>query len=111
MSNPEYRDLTDISHMSGLGLILCKTSGFPPTSVMWKKDNSSVNGDSSRYQAMQKVVNRASSSYNNILIIFDVLGILGNVTYTCSVRNPAGEVSRDIQLTNKGISTLQYLCV
>ena len=107
MSSPEYRDLTDISHMSGLGLIMCNTSGFPPTSVVWKKNNSSVNGDSSAYQAMQRVVNRTTSSYSNILIIFDVLGILGNVTYTCSVRNPAGEVSRDIQLTNKGISTLQ----
>ena len=107
MSNPEYKDLTNISHTSGLGLIICNTSGFPPTSVVWKKNNSSVNGDSSAYQTMQRVVWRATSAYSNILIIFDVLGVLGNITYTCSVRNPAGEVSRDIQLTNKSISSLQ----
>ena len=107
MSNLEYRDLTDISHMSGLGLVMCKTSGFSPTSVVWKKNNSSLNGDRSAYQAMQSVVNRATSSYSNTLIIFDVHGVLGNITYTCSVKNPTGEVSRDIQLTNTGISTLQ----
>lgn len=93
--------------MSGLGLITCKTSGFPPTSVVWKKDNSSLNGDSSAYQAMQRVVSRAKSSYSNTLTIFDVHGVLENITYTCSVKNPTGEVSRDIQLTNTGISTFQ----
>ena len=68
ISDPEYRDLIGISHESGLGLIICKTSGFPPTSVVWKKDNSSVSGNSSAYLAMQTVVNRATSSYSNTLM-------------------------------------------
>ena len=88
--------------MTGLGLVMCNTSGFPPTSVMWKKDNYSVNGDTNAYQAFQRVVNRATSSYSNILIIFDAVDILGNITYTCSIKSPIGKVSRDIQVTNTG---------
>ena len=103
MSPLQYRDLTDVADVPGLGMIICNSRGFPPTKIMWNRISLSVDGSSS-YQPIQKVVSRASSAYSNVLILMDPNEVISNSTYTCTVSNQMGSVSRDINVTTTGIS-------
>ena len=103
MSPLQYRDLTDVADVPGLGMIICNSRGVPPTKITWKRDNVVLSvGGSSSYQQIQKVVSRASSAYLNILIVMDINEVIGNCTYTCIVSNERGGDSREIELSNTG---------
>ena len=87
-----------------LAMVSCNSSGFPPTRVVWKKDNIVITEEDNAYQAMQRVVNRRSSLYINSLIIFDIFGVLGTHVYTCSIITSAGNVSQSIQTGYSGMN-------
>lgn len=108
VSNPDYRDLIGMANITGLAMIMCNSSVFPSTSVIWKKDNITIREDNTAYQATQRVTSRSSSTYVNTLVIHDILGILGKFTYTCTISNSIGEVSRNIQVTKTGIKNLYH---
>lgn len=61
-----------------------------------------VDVDGDRYEMIQIVTNRYSSQYQNILMISDVLGLVGNFTYTCYISNMAGRESRNIHTSVAG---------
>lgn len=85
-------------------MVSCNSSGFPPTKVVWKKDDIIITDHDNRYQAIQTVVNRRSSLYINSLIIFDILGVIGTHEYTCSIITSAGNVVRTIIIGNSGMN-------
>ena len=104
MSPLQYRDLTDVADVPGLGMIICNSRGVPPTKITWKRDNVVLSvGGSSSYQQIQNVVSRASSAYSNVLMLMDPNEVISNSTYTCTVSNQMGSVSREIKVTTTGI--------
>ena len=103
LSPPEYRNLIEVVDTPALGMILCNSSGFPPTHLSWKKDNILLSGeDNESYQQIQQVVSRALSVYSNILILKDIHGVIGNHIYRCLVSNEAGEASHLIAVSYNG---------
>ena len=102
MSPLQYRDLTDVADVPGLGMIICNSRGVPPTKIMWNRISLTVDGSSS-YQQIQNVVSRASSAYSNVLMLMDPNEVISNSTYTCTVSNQMGSVSREIKVTTTGI--------
>lgn len=55
VSNPDYRDLIGMANITGLAMIMCNSSVFPSTSVIWKKDNITIREDNTAYQATQEL--------------------------------------------------------
>ena len=102
MSPPEYVDLIEVADEPALGMVVCNSSGFPPTHISWEKDNALLSTEDSSYQQIQRVVSRGSSLYSNILILKDIHGVIGNHRYVCLIRNQAGAVSRAIEVSNTG---------
>ena len=104
MSAPEYIDLTQVADEPALGVIVCNSSGFPPTHVSWERGNSLIpaNEGSNSYEQIQRVVSRTSSLYSNILVVKDIHGVMGDHVYRCLVRNRAGSVSRSIEVSTTG---------
>ena len=112
VSTPQYTDWTNKTDVRGFGMISCRSSGFPPTNIVWKKNNIPLSmNDSNKYRTMQIITSRVSSVYTNVLILNDVLSSLGNHTYTCSISNSVGTVSRHIQLSTTGIVFYPVQCI
>ena len=113
MSSLEYRDLTKMTDVSALGMIVCNSRGYPPTHIAWTRDNILLSLDDSNnsYEQIQQVVTRSTSVYSNILILKNVHGVVGNYTYGCSIRNQVGEVSRTIEVSNTGIGHFHYYLI
>ena len=53
------------------------------------------------------VRNRLTYQFASSLIVTEVAGIMGNITYTCIIQNRFGQVSQNITFDNTGI----YVCV
>ena len=110
LSSLQYRDLTEVDNSPELGMIVCYSRGFPPTSVSWKRDNISFSvNDSVSYQQTQRVVGRATSLYSNILIFLDASELIGNHMYTCSVSNEVGGDSDVMELSNQGSTVCNFV--
>ena len=79
---------------STTNLTLACTSTFSPaTNVTWMKDGDTLAIDGVKYQTYQRVTDRRSSTYQNILVVDDVIeNITGN--YTCRVTSIFGSSSR-----------------
>ena len=65
-----------------------------------------VDVDGDRYETIQTVTNRRNSEYQNILMVSDALGLVGNFTYTCDVSNMAGSDSHNIHTSVAGTKHL-----
>lgn len=103
LSLPEYKNLIEVAGSPALGMIFCNSSGFPPTRLLWKKNNILLSEeDNGSYEQIQRVVSRALSVYSNILILKDIHGVIGNHVYTCLVGNEVGEVSHLIAVSYNG---------
>ena len=62
------------------------------------KDGDTLNIDGMKYKTYQTVTDRRSSTYQNTLVVDDVIeNITGN--YTCKVTNQFGNSSRDISVS------------
>ena len=79
----------DYTSSDGLHTISCVTHGSPPTKVTWEKDGEEIYMNDTFYQFSQALVNRTTSTYNNILTINatieDVVG-----EYSCTATNSLG---------------------
>ena len=97
-----YTDLTSNSQTTALAQIECYTLNSPPTTVIWKKDGDIIDVEMDKYTAMQIVIDRRSSHYQNILLIRDVFNIMGNFTFTCEIENNAGSTHHSVNIDMAG---------
>lgn len=75
-------------------LVVCISTGSPAMTVVWAKDGTNLNTDSS-YQLSQVLINRRASTYNNTLILVgDPHSFQGN--YSCTVSNRFGSASESV---------------
>ena len=58
--------------------------------------------DGDKYEMIQTVTNRDSSSYNNTLLIRHAADLVGSHIYACIVTNSAGNNTRSISTTLTG---------
>ena len=86
-----------------LAAYTCYTTGSPPTTVSWIRNNAPLIIDDIRYSTMQIVINRSNSSYKNVLLVYNLTDILGDPVFRCSVHNAGGSTFGDIRegLTGK----------
>lgn len=74
---------------SSLSTLTCTSTGSPPTTVTWTKDEETLITNGTTYSLTQTLVDRVSSTYNNTLTIeasfADILG-----EYSCKVANSIG---------------------
>ena len=98
MYRTTYEDLTADVSSTALAIVHCRTSRYPPTSVVWQKNGVEIYVDGQNFEALQRVTNRWRSYYQNILIIKTVSGVIGHTIYTCVVGNLAGNSSGSINI-------------
>ena len=68
------------------------------------KDGDTLNIDGVKYKTYQTVTNRRTSTYQNTLVVDDVIeNITGN--YTCKVPNTFGSSTRDLSVRGT------YICI
>ena len=72
---------------SSYTILTCTTTGSPATTVTWTRDGQPVTIDGHTYSMVQTVTNRASATYENVLIVNPPA--LGS-TFTCTVTNMLG---------------------
>ena len=89
-----------------LGTITCSTRYSPPMHVIWYRDGVRVALDGDRYEMIQSVTDRRSSSYDSVLLIRDAVGHAGNHTYTCWIGNYVGRDAKNTSTTMTGKSHL-----
>ena len=97
-----YTDLTHDSHTTALAQIECYTTNSPPTTVIWKKDSDVIDVETNRYTALQIVIDRRNSHYQNILMIRDIWDIMGSSTFTCEIENSAGSIHHSVSIDIAG---------
>ena len=77
--------------------LVCVSSGGPATTVVWKKDNSSlIEVNNTDYQHIQTAVNTETATYENKLISNNTANFVG--TFTCIVINVRGSAENSITL-------------
>lgn len=76
--------------------LVCVSVGGPATTVIWKRDNISLQADNSDYQQIQRVVDSKTATYQNILMSSDTINFVG--TFTCTVINARGSVESSLTL-------------
>lgn len=81
--------------------LVCETLGLPEPDIIWEKDGEVIPNSGFRYR-----VHRSGS------LEFSSVNVEDSGSYTCSARNEAGSVSRNIDLVVQGASlfTLQLHC-
>ena len=91
---PRVTSLYHTSSTTNLTLTLtCTSTNSPATTVTWMKDGDTLDIDGVKYKTYQTVTDRRSSTYENTLVVDDVIeNIPGN--YTCRVTNRLGSSSR-----------------
>jgi hypothetical protein len=76
----------------GTYTISCTSTGAPPTDVVWMRNKLDVMTNSDKYIPSQRIVDRASSTYDNELTIIggyqDAVG-----DYSCNISNSISYVS------------------
>ncbi len=64
----------------------CTSTGSPPTTVIWTKDNKEIVIDGTMFRFSRAIGNRTTATFNNVLTVdeefIDVVG-----KYSCSVVN------------------------
>ena len=97
-----YTDLTDDNSSTTLAVVECNTRGSLPNSVTWQRNGVKIDLDNAKYEMIQTMTNRRYSHYQYKLIVRDVFGALGNLTYSCMVTNFYGTDSRSVYFTKAG---------
>lgn len=97
-----YQDFYSSNITSPLAEIRCQSQYSTPTSVIWYRNGRNVNFHNG-YKQSSVVLNRKSFAYDNILRVYDIHGILGNNTYTCSIQNVIGQDIEIIHMDNTGM--------
>ncbi len=67
----------------------CTSTGSPPTTIIWTKDNKEIAVDGTMFKLSCTVVNRTTATFKNVLTVDDeFVDMIGN--YSCSVVNVFG---------------------
>ena len=74
--------------------LTCTSTGGPPTTVTWRKNNIPVN--TSIYEQSQRLVNAESATYENVLFNENVANFVG--AFTCEVSNVRDAVEEIVEL-------------
>ena len=91
-ATPRVTNLRRTSSTTNLTLT-CTSTYSPATTVTWMKDGDTLDIDGVKYKTYQTVTSRQSSTYQNVLVVDDVIeNITG--TYTCKVTNKFGSSNR-----------------
>ena len=77
--------------------LTCTSTGGPPTTVTWKKNNIPVN--MSIYEQSQRLTNSMTAIYENVLFNDDVANFVG--TFTCQISNARGTVQKTVELSGQ----------
>ena len=81
--------------------LTCTSTNSPATDVTWIKDGDVVDIDGVKYKTYQTVTDRRSSTYQNVLVVDDVIeNFTGN--YMCKVANQFGSSSSSLIVTVRG---------
>ncbi len=68
----------------------CTSTGSPPTTVIWTKDNKDIVIDGTVFKLSRTVVNRTTATFKNVLTVDgEFVDMIGN--YSCSVVNVFGQ--------------------
>ena len=74
--------------------LTCTSTGGPPTTVAWRKNNVPVN--LSLYEQSQRLVDAEAATYENVLFNADVANFVGS--FTCEVSNARGTNELTVEL-------------
>ena len=77
--------------------LTCTSTGGPPTTVVWKKNNVPVN--MSIYQQSQRLVNAETATYKNVLFSNDITNFMG--PFTCEISNARVTVHESVELNGQ----------
>ena len=108
ISKMEYSAVGD-----GTYSIICTTTGSPPTTVSWMRngDELTTSVGAGRYTSSQTVIDRPSSTYDNVLTIKgsyeDAVG-----DYSCDISNSLGATSanKTINGNENFVPSLMLVC-
>ena len=95
-----FPSITSLLFDRNSSTLICTSTGGPPTTVTWKKDDIIVNP--STYEQSQRLVNAESATYESTLFSDDVTNFVG--TFTCEVRNARGTVEETVELRGASIA-------
>ncbi len=91
----------------------CTSTGSPPTTVIWTKDNEEIVIDGTVFRLSRTVVNRTTATFKNVLTVDDEFAdMIGN--YSCSVVNVFGwSESKSVHLKGSTVESQVsvHLCV
>ena len=74
--------------------LTCTSTGGPPTTVTWRKNNVPVN--LSIYEQSQRLVDAERATYENVLFSTDVANFVGS--FKCEVNNARGTNEVKVEL-------------
>ena len=102
----------DNATMSGsvVATYTCETQGFPPTWLSWRRNGELLIIDDTRYSTMQIVTDHAGSYFDNVLLVYDIMELLGDPVYQCNVSSHFGSVVGDIRESLSGMNII-YACI
>ena len=89
--------IASINYESKTCTIVCTSTGGPATTVLWSKDNNSIQDNDQYYEHSTIIVNRTSATYENRLTLFNKSSNAAG-TYTCTVRNSKGSSQSEFHL-------------
>ena len=83
--------------------VTCTSTGSVASTVTWMKEGEHVEIDSTRILLIQNITDRVTSTYDNVLSIYDDPGVTAG-NYCCIVSNIVGYDSQCINVTGKPLS-------
>lgn len=88
--------------------LVCVSKDGPATTVIWKRDNATIQNDSQEYKQIQRVVDMETATYENRLISYNATNFVG--TFTCMVSNVRGSSEQSLLLNGTLQNYLLSLC-
>ena len=89
-----FPSITSVQFDRNSTTLTCTSTGGPPTTVTWKKNDVLVS--SSLYEQSQRLLDAESATYENVLYNDDVANFVGS--FTCEIRNVRGTVEKTVEL-------------
>ena len=100
-----FSSITSLLFDRNSSTLTCTSTGGPPTTVIWTKDDIIVSP--SIYEQSQRLVNAESATYESTLFGDDVANFVG--TFTCEVRNARGTVEKTVELRGASIARDRFM--
>ena len=98
--------ITSVVFDRNLTTLTCTSTGGPPTTVTWRKNNVPVN--LSLYEQSQRLIDAERATYINGLFNANVANFVGS--FTCEVSNVIGSVEETVVLNGKNSLIIIIKC-